>query len=263
MAFRLPATNGYTATFIAGFNPAAEESGAIVLLRDKHGAATYATSSAQVGETAVDASFGALGEVDVHLVPTVGTTTERPRCGGKPVSFPAGRWEGTIRFRGEEGFAGFEATSAKYVVGPLLDLLCGEGLDEGIGGHSPGALLDVRRRHGDEALELSVRKNKRVGPVRIKVEETEHRGDLSIDRSIASVGPSKAFDFEIPPGRATVAPPDPFTGSLSLTRRPGSSPLVTGDLEVDLPGRRAVPVLGPGSLRASLVRAVLNPSHPF
>jgi hypothetical protein len=99
--------------------------------------------------------------------------------------------------------------------------------DEGVGGHSPGARLTLRRRRGTESLALTARKNKRVGPTHIGVEYSEHRDGLEIIRSVSVVHPSKAFDFEI------------------------------------LPGRAGVPILGPGSIRASLVRAVLNPSHTF
>lgn len=263
LGFELPATNGYEATVTAGYDPDTGRAAAILTLRRKGSSAMYATRSAVVSQNSIEAHFGALGEIDVHLVTTGGTASERSECGGKPQSFPAGRWEGAIQFRGEGGFTALDASSAKAVISPFLDLLCVEERTEGIGGRSPGALLELKRRHGTEALELSVRKNKRVGPTRIGVEESERRGELEIDRRVSVVAPSGALDFEIPPGRATVEPPKPFSGSLSLARRPGSSPLVRGNLKVDLPGRVAVPILGPGHIHASVVRAVLNPSHPF
>ncbi|HVW47283.1 MAG TPA: hypothetical protein VHA76_09535 [Solirubrobacterales bacterium] len=262
-AFELPATNGYTATILAGFNSTLDQGAAIFTLRRKGSSAAYTTRSVTIGQDSVEARFGAMGEIDVHSVATGGTSTERSECGGKPQEFTAGRWEGTIRFHGEGGFAAVEASSAKAVVAPFLDLLCFEEGSEGIGAHSPGAHLQVRRHDSAEALELSVRKNSRVRPTQIEVDDSEHRGGLDIYRRVAVVASSHAFDFEIPPGLATVAPPKPFTGSLSLVRHPGSRPHVSGDLKVSLPGRAAVPILGPGSLRASLIRAVLNPSHHF
>jgi hypothetical protein len=262
VAFQLPATNGYSATLIGGSEPEVGMSAAILTFRRKGSSVTYQTTSALVTATAVEMRFGSLGEIDAHFVPE-GTTTERSECGGRPVTFPSGRWIGTIRFRGEGGFASVDASSAKAVVAPFLDLLCFDETTEGIGGRSPGALLELKRRHGTEALELSVRKNRRVGPTRIRADVSERRGRLGIERSISAVAPSKSFDFEIPPGLAMVEPPRPFSGSLTLTRRPGSPSTVRGDLKVDFPGRAAVPILGPGSIRASLVRAVLNPSHPF
>jgi hypothetical protein len=262
-AFELPATNGYTATLIAAFDAELERGAAIIALHRKGRSVSYATRSATVNPDSVEARFGSLGEIDVHLATTGGKATERSECGGRSVSFPSARWEGTIRFRGEGGFVEVDASSAKAVVKPILNILCTDEINEGVGGRSPGALLELKRRHNSEALRLSVRKNKRIGPTRIRVEESERRGELEIDRAVSVVAPTNAFEFEIPPGHAMVEPPSPFSGSLSLTRHPGSSPAVKGNLKVDLPGREAVPILGPGHLRASLIRAVLNPSHPF
>jgi hypothetical protein len=263
-ALTVPATNGYRASVIAAFDAKLGRGEAILTLFSAHGSATYATP-AVVGETSIDASFGALGEIDVHSVPTGETVTEPAPCGGgEPATFPGFRWEGTIRFRGEEGFTTVDATSAKAAVSPILGLICTETRSsEGIGGHSPGALLELRRRHGTEHLEFQVRKNKRTGPSSLHAAVSERRGSISIMRSVSAVGPSRAFDFAIPPGVAAVRPPAPFSGSLRLARHPGSPPLARGNLKVDFPGRARVPVLGPGPVHASLIRAVLNPSHPF
>ena len=43
-------------------------------------------------------------------------------------------------------------------------------------------------------------------------------------RGLSDVDTSKALDFEIPPGRATVAPSNPFSGSLTVSRM-GTIPL--------------------------------------
>jgi hypothetical protein len=252
---------------LAGVDPALGTGGAILALTRKEGGVRSSASygvQAEVGKTSIKASFGTLGEIDVHVMPSGGTATERSRCGGKPVTFESGRWQGTVRFRGEGGYTTIDATDAKAVAVPYLDLLCASGGDEGIGGHSPGALLEVRRRHGAESLDLSVRKNKRVGPTRVIAAISERQGPIGIDRDISIVDTSDAFDFEIPPGRATVAPAGPFSGSLTATRdRPRGPLTLAGNLRMDFPGRPAVPILGPGSVQSSLVRAVLNPSHPF
>jgi hypothetical protein len=263
-AFIVPATNGYRASAIAAFDSKLGRGEAILTLSGAHGSATYATP-AVVGETSIDASFGVLGEIDVHSVSTGETVTEPAPCGGgKPATFPSFRWEGTIRFRGEEGFSTVDASGAQAAVSPILGLICTDTTSsEGIGGHSPGALVELRRRHGTEHLELQVRKNKHAGPSSLRAEVSERRGPIDIMRSVSAVDPSNAFDFAIPPGVAKVRPPAPFSGALRLTRRPGSTPLVRGNLKVDFPGRARVPVLGPGTVRASLIRAVLNPSHPF
>ncbi len=73
----------------------------------------------------------------------------------------------------------------------------------------------MKRRTGREGVELTVRKNKRVGPTRIGADVSEERGDVHIDRSVDAVDPSRAFGFEFPPGSATTKPSDPFSGSLT------------------------------------------------
>jgi hypothetical protein len=262
-AFKVPATNGYTAEAFGLYNPELNRGVVTLTLRRGGTSATYITTQAAFTEDSFEADFGALGEIDVHSVPSGATTTERSSCGGRPVPVPAGRWEGTISFRGEEGFAAVDATSAGSYVKPLLDILCFAEVDEGFAGNSPGALLTVKRHRGTEKLDLNVRKNKPTGPTRINADLYERRGGITIERTVAAVAPSKAFQFEIPPGRATVGPSGPLSGTLELTRRPGSSPQVNGGLMVDFPGRADVPVLAPGKPHASLVRAVLNPSHPY
>lgn len=262
LGFEVPATNGYRATVLAGSNPKVGRGGAMVILERGVARVTYATS-AEVTEGEIKANFGTLGEIDVHAVPTGGTVTESSDCASKPVTFEAGRWEGTIRFRGELGFSSVDASSAQAVVRPFLDLLCFDETSEGIGGHSPGALLTLDRRRGTEQLELTARKNRRVGPSRFVAALAELHAGVSIERSVKAEGGSSTFDFEIPPGRATLDPPKPFSGSLDFERTAGSKPRVTGNLEVDFPGRPNVAVLGVGKLHASLIRAVLNPSHPF
>jgi hypothetical protein len=262
-AFEVAATNGYKAFVFVGGSPARAE--LVLNVRKRNGSAFYA-APAHYTETSIEANLGKLGEINVHAVPTGHPKTEGSNCdgGGKHFTVESGHWEGTIRFRGEEGFTSIAATSVTATAAPLVELVCGGSTgSEGIGGHSPGAFLTVKRRTGNEGLELTVRKNRKVGPTRLTASVSERRGAIHISRQVADVAPSKDFEFEIPPGEATVHLPGPFSGSIELTRRPGSSPSVKGEATVDFPGRAGVPVFGPGKLRASLIRAVLNPSHPF
>jgi hypothetical protein len=84
---------------------------------------------------------------------------------------------------------------------------------------------------------------------------------LLIDRGVTVEAKPAAFDFDVPAGIATVAPPAPFDGEATYDRtRQGAT--WHGDLTVDFPGRAGVSLTGAGT-RASLVRAVQNPSHPF
>ncbi|HEX3362792.1 MAG TPA: hypothetical protein VHS74_17495 [Solirubrobacterales bacterium] len=263
-AFKIHASNGYKAFVFAGAQKGGRGALSVEIFGHK-GVAIY-TVPAHVTETTIEASIGNLGEIDVHAVPAGHPIMESSKCsgGGKRFSVEVGYWEGTIRFRGEDGFTSFDATRATSTTQPFTRLVCGTPAirSEGIGGHSPGALLTVKRRSGEERLELMVRKNKLAGPTRLQAQLSERRAGVLIDRSVNVVVSSKAFDFEIPPGLATVEPAAPFSGSLDFTRH-GRSPSLKGDLTVDFPGRASVPVRGPGKVSAGLIRAVLNPSHPF
>jgi hypothetical protein len=152
----------------------------------------------------------------------------------------------------------------------VLDFLCaidspsGEPSSEGIGGHSPGALLKVERRTPGLSLELTAMKNSPTRVSRFAAHIHEKRGPMTIDRSVAGVGGPGAFDFDIDrrAEAAAIAPPSPFSGELDFERADRATPRLRGDLAIDFPGRAGVRLVGPGS-RASLVRAVQNPGHPF
>jgi len=263
-SFKVEATNGFTGFMFAVIRPTTGK-GAMVLTLSRGGESAAYQVPARLTGSELEASFGKLGEIAVTAVPSGHPTTTTSECGGRGKSEPieTGRWDGTIRFRGEEGFASIDATSANEDPAPFMDLVCGESeSSEGIGGHAPGALLTVKRRVGEERLELTVRKNKRVGPTTVEAQLSERKESMAIDRRIQRFVGSSAFDFQIPPGAATVDPPAPFSGALDFTRH-GGPPSLSGNLTVDFPGRAHVPVLGHGKIAASLIRAVLNPMHPF
>ncbi len=122
-AFELRATNGYRAYVLAGGEEDGR-AGMVLGLGNRHGDVDY-SAPAHLTETTMEAKFGKLGEIDVHAVPAGHPTIYDPRCGsgGKKQMIESGRWEGTIRFRGEEGFAAIAATGAASDVGPFVRLV--------------------------------------------------------------------------------------------------------------------------------------------
>ncbi|HEV7400183.1 MAG TPA: hypothetical protein VGN84_07905 [Solirubrobacterales bacterium] len=85
----------------------------------------------------------ALGEIAVTFHPSGQTHTERSECGGKPLSFDSGYYEGRIAFHGEEGFTEVEASAAPGDLGFLLNIVC-PGISGSSGGSfMPGAELDI------------------------------------------------------------------------------------------------------------------------
>jgi hypothetical protein len=258
--FHLRASNGYSLTVLAGGNPETGRGAVLVLVEKRNSAVLYATH-AVITESSIQADLGAVGGIDVHFVPSGTAKTERSECGGKPFTFDTGRYEGMIEFKGEHGFSKARATSAPGEAKLFLNIVCASSRSEGTGGHSPGARLSARSR-GRAGLEFVAMKNSPSRPARFTATIQEKRGPMQISRSVGVVAAPGAFDFDVPSGVATVDPPAPFSGRAEFHRRGGGRPTWRGDLSVDFPGR---PNLGltPAGAHASLVRAVLNPAHPF
>lgn len=259
--FRLTAANGYTLSAIGLKDPKTGAGVILLAVRSRHAEALYA-AFASIGPTSIEADLGAIGQIDVDFVSSGQSRSERAVCGGRSVLVDAGHYEGAIDFEGEEGYSQVHASSARGEATMALSLGCAGGPEsEGIGGHSPGARLTVRHQ-GARQFEFSAMKNSPSRPARFTASIEERRGDLWISRRVGVTAASDSFDFDVPSGTAHVNPPAPFAGEASYRRPSGKRARWRGDLSVDFPGHAGVRLTGAGS-RASLVRAVLNPSHPF
>jgi hypothetical protein len=205
-----------------------------------------------VTETSIQANLGELGEISVTFHPSGQSTTARPKCGGKPVSFDSGYYEGKIDFHGEEGYTEVEATSVPGNIDFLLDVLCG-GISSGRGGlFMPGA--ELRIRNPQLGPEFSVVKNRPNAPARFEVGVSEYRGGISIERFTTLLMPAGAFRYDPRLQTAILRPPAPFAGTARFDRHRKASHRWGGDLTVDMPGRADVPLTG-SELRATLIHA--------
>jgi len=258
--FRLSASNGYSLT-VASFHKPDTERGEVLVLAGTRGAAVLYFARATVTDTSIEADLGQVGRIDVNFEPTGEPRMERAQCGGRPVAVDSGRYVGTVEFHGEQGYSEAHATSVRGDAKFTLSLVCGGGpRSEGVGGHSPGALLTA---HGQTTnFHFEARKNSPTRVARFSASIDERRGSLGITRGISAEAGPAAFDYDVSAGTATVSPPVPFDGEAVYRRGPGKSTSWHGDLTVDFPGRADVRLATPGS-HASLIRAVQNPSHPF
>ncbi|HEX5610676.1 MAG TPA: hypothetical protein VFX45_11380 [Solirubrobacterales bacterium] len=206
----------------------------------------------------VEADFGELGRVSLRFTPANKRAFSDPHKGCTP---HPGRFDGVIRFRGEQGFTQVRAKRAKGTVDP-----------DGGGrcvikraGARPGPLrtlanvqpellataLGAVARSEDRSvafydIDLS---EKRAGVLAVPLAAVEEeRGRVSIlrlalellDRPVAIPSPAGVQPFNI-----TIAPPAPFQGTGSYLAPPGVAPTWTGDLAVDFPGIGRVPLTGP------------------
>lgn len=258
--FRLAATNGYTLSVVGVKDPNNDRGAILLAMRSRHAETLY-SALASIGPTSIEADLGTIGRIDVDFVSSGQSQAERSACGRRSVLVDSGRYEGTIDFRGEEGYSQVHASSARGEAMMTLSLVCPGGPEsEGTGGHSPGARLTVR--HQVRRFEFSAKKNSPSRPARFTASIEEHRGDLWISRRVWVAAAPDSFDFNVPSGTAHVDPPSPFAGKASYRRSSGKEARWRGDLSVEFPGHADVRLTGPKT-RASLVRAVLNPSRPF
>ena len=261
-AFEVRASNGFEVTVLGAPGRNGRPGGVLVSVSHPGEKVLYATS-ATVGPESIETDLGGLGRIDVHYVPDGGVSGEASSCAKGEVRFDSGFYEGTIELHGEEGYTSLDATRARGTAQPFLSLLCSSGSgSEGFGGHSPGALLDARRRLAGGRVELEARINSPIRLSRFAATIFETRGRLHVERSVEAVGRAAAFRYDVPAGRATLAPPSPFAGVGRYKRGDATPARLRGTLTVDFPGRSGVRLAGPDT-RAGLRRFVDNPSHPF
>jgi hypothetical protein len=241
-AFRLKASNGYS-IFVFGARAYKDKPAAVTLLvTSKRDAAIYSVP-AVVTETSIQADLGDLGEIVVTFHPSGKPQTNRSRCGGKPVTFDSGVYEGTITFHGEEGYTAVEATRAQGSLDLLIDLLC-PGAFGSIGGpHLPGAQLDAYAGGSWESPHLRVVKNRPHAPAHFEADVSEKHGRVSVARYVGAIAPARTFEYDPKVQVATVRPPSPFSGTARF-RKARSANRWTGDLSVDFPGRADVRLTG-------------------
>jgi hypothetical protein len=239
------------------------------------GAATYLIPG-RVTSHGIRANLGRLGRIAVRFrrIGKPRVLKPLPRAHGRKCPGPIGergRFEGTIRFRGEQGYTKVAVRGADGSVIRTSPDSC----RNGAGAHRDQAraqadddssvlttaLLATSRRRGLEV---------RFGVVSAEIEElgerellfnlavvstSERRGRISIVRygvTQGNAGSIKASPLGVQPVTATVGLPKPFSGTASYLEEAGAPPSWTGSLKARLPGAE-VPLTGP-DIRAVLCR---------
>jgi len=257
--FRLEGSNGYTISVYANSVPLEEREGIGLAAIGKKGAAFYG-APVRMTPTTISADLGALGKVDLRLNPSGRQKTIPIKCGGGDTfTYEPGTYEGVLEFKGEEGYTRVRETQVP--LRPLMSSFCdsGRGSGESIGDDEPGARLrGVSFAHG-RTLSFQVNKNRPAGvPTVFEASLRERRGPIRIYREAQGTASPAAFRFDQDLKTATLSPPAPFSGSATLSRNRNSvSPIWTGNLALDFPGRSNVPLAG-SSVHVSLVHARFN-----
>jgi hypothetical protein len=240
--FALEGSNGYS-LFVVGVAAYRDRPASVLVAVDGTTDGAFYSAPAVVSDDSIQADLGDLGRIDVTFHPSGHTRTVHSRCGGKPISFDSGNYEGTIVFHGELGYTDVEATAAGGSVGFLLDVVC-----PGISGVSgppslPGAELNVNAgsRPGPH---LKVVKNRPGARANFEVSVDEKRAGIRVTRFAGMFAPADSFEYDPKVQTATVRPPAPFSGVAQFHRNAKPGDRWTGNLTVDLPGREDVKLAG-------------------
>jgi hypothetical protein len=226
------------------------------------------TVKGRVTSRALYANFGRLGRVSVrfHRIgkPKTGGALPPLECKGKNPIRERGRFEGAIRFHGEQGFTEVSVDGARGSVVHRFKRKCS--LPRG----DRDATAAATERPGDVTLtSLIVGDRSRSRTVYLhtlglqqEVEDgkpglsftlvgaaaLERRGRVAIERAALIEGDSGSVltsPLGMQPVTATVSLPSPFAGTGSYLEEPGLPPSWTGSLRVRLPGADRVPLTGP------------------
>ncbi|HKT84051.1 MAG TPA: hypothetical protein VJQ84_09485 [Solirubrobacterales bacterium] len=260
--FWLEASNGYRFFAMAGRGSDGGEDGWVLLYLESANKppalVTYA-APAKVSETQIEANLGKLGRISVTRVPT-GRTKTRRICGRRR-QVEIERYEGTIEFHGEEGFADVSATEAPTEATRIC-VTHGETNGDNGGGPGktlPGARLHAEKRRGYQyQLEFDAVQARPGARTGISVDVEERRGEIEIHRGTGFWAATGALQFDRRLRTATVRPPAPFAGYGSFDY--DARNWWTGNLTVDLPGRSDVPVTGWGF--SAILEHPYRPSQP-
>jgi hypothetical protein len=250
--FTVKASNGYSIFAIATPESAGEPGRLGLFVIGKRDGAIY-FAPATVTEKSIQADLGELGQISVVFHASGEVRTERSECGGKPISFDSGYYEGTIAFHGEQEYTEVDTTAGRGNLGFLLSLVC-PGISGGRSAFYAGAELDLRTAGHRPGPRLMVIKNRPDARTRLEASCSERHDGISILRFTSMVAPVSAFEYDPRIRTATVRPPAPFSGVGRFHRSAEPANRWTGNLTVDLPGRRDVKLAG-GGFRASLAHA--------
>jgi hypothetical protein len=228
--------------------------------------ATYIARERAADER-IDGHFGSRGSVSVRFEPE-----GPPEANAFPSSCKTeatrqeGRFIGTIRFEGENGFARARASTARGFVIRRPRAVCKRRFgdrDLAAPETPPGTSLSALSSRYPRAPWFSVLAEEPSRPRDIEGAEynagtVEKRRGMRIYRSARAITLLDTFavtPLGHSPATATVEPPAPFSGTATYEKRPGGEISWSGDLAVDLPGRGKVS-LADSTYRAKLCRSL-------
>lgn len=229
----------------------------IWIVASKDGASASYLGRGKVSDGSIAGRFGNLGRVSVRLSPSA--RLERlpnpDGCKGRVQTRRNGRFAGVIRFRGERGFTSVRAAGGRGSVYRGYRMVCKSPrrVDSPPRQEPPTTSLSAVSSRYPRAPWFSVFKQE---PARKPAFATwegaqytartiERQPGLDVFRQASAAATPATFAVSplgASPVTATVAPPEPFTGTASYEKQLGGAVTWSGDLAIELPGRGVVPL---------------------
>jgi hypothetical protein len=248
----------------------------VTLTLQKGNTLVEARTSGRVTRRGIEAKFGELGGISVRFRGRPfgpGFREGERRCRGRRSALEEGVFSGTIRFRGENGFARIDASRATGYVERHYRRVCphdsrGDSLRAAFESLFGAIRLTILHASGrvdgaNVVLEASAIDFSPIfGPgsgleYTVSARTVERREGIRLTRSISVEEADGSFLFRDKKGEtprsATVALPRPFAGTAKYLKDPGLPASWVGPLAAHLPGAGLVALTGPG-FRADICR---------
>lgn len=250
----------------------------VLLIASKGNSSASYVVHGKVSDDGVEADFGKAGRVAVRLRPAGPPEDETnsfvPGCHGKSSTTQRGRFVGSIRFLGEQGYTEVRTKGARGTVFHSYRQVCKRQSGSRRQPRSLfpplislGAASSNRRLPWFSVFEEKPGNERGrffVEGATFEANQSERREGVSIDRSADLTAPSTTLTVSplgSDPISATVSPPAPFSGAASFEETTEGHGAWTGDLEAELPGVGQVALTGP-TYSASFCRSGLACACP-
>ena len=224
-------------------------------------ASEYSTTG-HVSSRHIKADLGELGRIDieVHLAPKHSRSYPPGRnCKGPASIYVPGTYRGTIEFSGEGDISHLSVTHGAINFTRRFKRICKREHSGAGTGKKPKrkpqvdvGLLEVSgngegRRTALEAIYLALKQHPAKSFGLLFAGVYERNEDVRIQRSTLSFFGHESLKVSKPgkkPEALRLEPLAPFAGHGLYSHSPGSPPTWTGNLDIDLPGTKAIPLAG-------------------
>jgi hypothetical protein len=216
----------------------------------------------RVSSKHIEADLGELGRIDIGVHLAAKNSWSYPPgsdCKGPATIYVPGRYRGTIEFSGEGDIPEVRSAHGEITFIRRFKRICKQGDSGAGGGKKPKAkpqvdvgLLEVTGKGGGrrtvlEAINLALKSNPAKSFGLLFAGIYERLEDVRVERGTLVFVEHKSLRVSKlgkKPETVRLEPGDLFAGHGLFSHDPGSPPTWTGNLRIDLPGAKAIPLVG-------------------